>query len=250
VQIYEQAITGISTELSPNDSMFEGDRDHYFSVGQSALHCIRLAMFAAGKDDFTNILDFGCGYGRVLRVLRAAFPLAELTASDVSSDAIAFCARTFGADPVISAEDVSQIHLRRKFDLIWCGSLLTQFDGPQFFQYLEYFQSLLVKNGILVFTTHGPFVAQRLRASAFNYGLDPNVVTKALADYETLGIGYGDYPDYVLPRVGVSKYGISVTRPSWVCWQIERVRTLRILTYSEKAWDNHQDAVACINQYV
>ncbi len=54
--------------ISPNDRMFEENREnHYISVGASALRIIVLAMIAANKCGFRSILDMPSGYGRVLR---------------------------------------------------------------------------------------------------------------------------------------------------------------------------------------
>jgi SAM-dependent methyltransferase len=245
-QLYDLDIEGVPSEISPNDGMLEGNLRHYFAVGQSALRCIKLAMLAAGKDQFWNILDFGSGFGRVLRVLKAAFPGAELAACDLSRDAIDFCARTFGAEPIQSNEDVSRIQITNKFDLIWCGTLLTNVDSAQFSALLQLFDSLLVDNGVLVFTTHGPFVAHRIRTGACTYGLSPNLVPALVNEYDTIGFGYENYPEEVLTRLGVKRYGISLSTPSWVCRQIGYLPNLRLLTYTEKAWDDHQDSIACM----
>src|SRR5260370_33891758 len=245
-QLYDLDIEGVPAEISPNDGMFEHDGAHSVSVGQSALRCIKLAMLAAGKDEFRNILDFGCGFGRVLRVLRAAFPAAELAACDISQDAIDFCSKAFGAEPIHSSEDVSQIHIPKKFDLIWSGTLLTNVDSLQFSSFLQLFHSLLRENGMLVFTAHGPYVAHRLKTGAFTYGLEPSLIPKMVRDYDVAGFGYEDYPEEVLTRLGVKRYGISVSAPSWVCREIDRLPNLRLLTYTERAWDNHQDSIACM----
>lgn len=228
--------------------MYEGSLEHYFSVGQSALHCVETAMMAAEKSSFGRILDFASGYGRVLRVLKAAFPQAELTACDITHDAIDFCAGAFGAIPIVSSEDPGKIRFKDKFDLIWCGTLLTQFDRPKFSEFLAFFESILSPGGLLVFTTHGHFVARRLRNGQGDYGMDPIAVSTILNGYETTGFGYADYPNEVLARVGVTKYGICVSKPSWVCSQIESLEKLRLVTYTERAWDNHQDSVACVRQ--
>jgi SAM-dependent methyltransferase len=247
-QLYERDIEHVSAETSPHDDMFQGHREHYASVGQSALRCIRLAMLAAGKGEFHSILDFGCGFGRVLRILRAAFPDAELAACDISRDAIDFCAKTFHAAPIPSHEDPAQIKIRKQFDLIWCGTLLTNVNAAHFVGFLKLFHSLMPTGGVFVFTTHGPFVAQRLRTDACNYGLNETAARALVRDYGETGFGYRDYPQETLSRLGLKSYGVSVTRPSWVCRQIESLGDLRILTYTERAWDNHQDSVACMRE--
>ena len=247
-QLYDLDIEGVSDEISPDDGMFEHDQAHYFSVGQSALRCIKGAMLATKRDEFRNILDFGCGFGRVLRVLQAAFPGAELTACDLSYEAIDFCSKVFGATPVLSNEGISQIQIGKKFDLIWCGTLLTNVDNSYFSGFLELFHSLLDENGVLIFTTYGPFVAHRLRTGSFTYGLEPSRVPQLIEAYDTEGFAYEDYPREVLTRLGLKRYGISVSTPSWVCREVGRVPNLRLLTYTERAWDDHQDSVACVKR--
>jgi SAM-dependent methyltransferase len=231
--------------------MYEGNLTHYLSVGQSAARCIKTAMMAGGNGTFRSVqrvLDFGCGYGRVLRAMKAMFPTAEFTACDILKDAVDFCSRTFGANAVVSSEHSSAIRLTGQYDLIWCGTLLTQFDAPQFKEFLSMFRSLLSPGGMLVFTTHGPYVANRLSAHRMDYGMSEESVASMLKGYETVGFGYADYPDHVPPQLGVSKYGVCISRPSWVCRQVEDIPNLRLVMYTEQAWDNHQDAVACINE--
>jgi SAM-dependent methyltransferase len=235
-------------DISPNDTMFEGDREHYVSVGQSALHCIKAAMVAADKSSVRKVLDFGSGFGRVLRALKAAFPEAEFTASDILAEAVNFCAKTFGARPVSSSQNAQEIRIHEKFDLIWCGTLLTQFDSTQFQEFLKLFQSLLTTDGLLVFTTHGPFVARRLRERTCTYGMDEKSVLAILSGYDGTGFGYADYPPSILQQIGMTKYGISAAKPSWVCRQIEYLPNLRLVSYTERAWDNHQDSIACSNR--
>jgi SAM-dependent methyltransferase len=235
----------VSTDISAQDGMFEGDRNHYFSVGQSALRCIELAAQAAGRARFHNILDFGCGFGRVLRVLKAAYPEAGLAACDLSREALDFCATAFGAEPFFSNENPDNVVIGRTFDLIWCGTMLTNIDAAPFIRFLQLFKSLLSRDGLLVFTTHGPFVADRIRTGEYSYGVEEASIPAMLTGYVSSGFGYSDYPPEVLARVGVEKYGISISKPSWVCGQIEAIPDLRVMMYTERAWDNHQDCVAC-----
>src|SRR5437870_5495298 len=108
--------------IAANDGMVLRDHppdhalSHYLESG-------RAALTAAGKTDVRRILDLPCGHGRVLRVLKAAFPGAALTACDIDRDGVDFCASRFGAEPVYSVEDPGRIPVRGPFDLIWVGSL-------------------------------------------------------------------------------------------------------------------------------
>ena len=238
------AIDRVRTDISPDDTMFEGDRDHYFSVGRSALECIRLAMSAGSIPTFRNILDFGCGFGRVMRVLRAAFPGAEIAACDVDRRAVDYCSETFDAEPLYSDENPAYIRIPRAFNLIWCGTLLTNVAAPQFIRFLELLHSSLLPGGLLVFTAHGPFVAERIRSRQCTYGLDEAAVPDLLQEYDAAGFGYLNYSGDVLARLHLSRYGISVCRPSWILERIEQLPHSRVLMYTERAWDNHQDSIA------
>ena len=103
--------------------MYEGYPTHYFSSGYSALFCVRRALDKAASKSPESILDFGCGHGRFLRSLAADFPRAGLTAADVASGGVNFCAKTFGAIPMYSDTDFSRLVFNTKFDLIWVGSV-------------------------------------------------------------------------------------------------------------------------------
>src|SRR5262245_23377147 len=129
----------VDPTIAPDDGMFHrhfGEdvaRSHYAESGRSALRCIRAALVAADRDPATihRILDLPCGHGRVLRVLKAAYPRAKITACDLDRSGVDFCARQFGAEPAYSVEDPAKIPVTGPFDLIWCGSLLTHFDAPR-----------------------------------------------------------------------------------------------------------------------
>jgi hypothetical protein len=46
------------------------------------------------------------------------FPEAEITACELSSGAVEFCARTFGAQPAFSSLNLDEVSLGKEFDLI------------------------------------------------------------------------------------------------------------------------------------
>ena len=202
-------------------------------------------MLRAGKAKLPRVLDFACGYGRVLRVLKAAFPTAGLVACDISRRAIDYCSKTFGAEPVLSNEDPTRVPISGSFDLIWVGSVLTHVDRGPFLSFLDLWDSLLAPSGLLVFTTHGPFVANRLRTGETNYGLEESRIPGLIEEYDRTGFACADYAPTFLEQLGLRRYGISIAAPEWVQRAIEHKPHLRLLSYTERAWDNHQDAVAC-----
>jgi len=241
--IIDKKIEKVLRDISEHDEMYTGDERHYFSVGKSALEAIELALLAArkSKSSIRRILDLPCGHGRVLRYLKAAFPEAEITASDLVREAVDYCAFLFGAKPVYSERQPKQIKLKGGYDLIWCGSLLTHLDENGSAEFLRLFNSLLSENGILIFTLHGISCVYAVREGYVSYNLDKSSKKQLLKKFARLGYWYINYP-------GREDYGISFVAPSWVANQFLQLPDLRLLTYTEMGWDNHQDVVSCIRE--
>ena len=101
----------VADAISPADPMWvheypDAAEAQYLESAASALRCIRLALRTV-RGHPKRILDMGCGYGRVLRAIRAAYPNAEIAACDIVHDAVDFCVEHFDALPVYSEPDVS-----------------------------------------------------------------------------------------------------------------------------------------------
>lgn len=231
-------------DLSPNDEMFAGNREHYLSVGQSALENILTALAAAKlpETDVRRILDLPCGHGRVMRHLRARFPAALIYGCDLLRDGVDFCARIFNAVPVYSEDNPERIAVAdNSFDLIWVGSLFTHFDVAQWAQFLERFRRMLRPGGVLAFSTHGRFVYRRSVQGDSHYGLSEDSLAAVHRGYEKSGFGYAHYSHS-------TTYGISISNPEWVLHQIAQFSDLRVVHFCERAWDRHQDVVACVRE--
>lgn len=228
----------VMKQIAAGDEMYAGDEAHYFDVGESALHAIESALFAARRQKSTinRILDLPCGYGRVMRFLHQAFPVARLTACDLHRDGVAFCAKTFGAIPVVSEVDVAKIPLEGPYDLIWCGSLLTHLPQKKCAEFLALFQRLLLPGGIVVFTTHGRNCETDLLTGKHGYGLEGPQIEALLAEYRKTGFGYVDYADS-------PGYGISLSLPSFVLAHFVQQPGWQLLGYHETAWDKRQDVI-------
>jgi len=237
-----ETVNSVIQEISELDDMYQGNSDHYFHVGQSALDCIRSAMHLAGKDNLhiKKILDFPCGYGRVLRVMKATFPDSEFTACDLERDGVDFCNKIFGATPVYSDKNIEDVKFQDTYDLIWVGSLFTHLAKDQWPRFIKFFKQQLNSGGILIFTTQGRYSASLLRSGESAYGLETEDKIKSLLDnYDNEGFGYSSY-------FHSDDYGISLSSPSYVIKLLEQEDDLRLLMCLEQGWDSHQDVIACI----
>ena len=224
----------VSRQISVDERMLT---EHYFDVGQSALRAVQLAQSLAGARDFTSILDMPCGHGRVARWLRAGYPAARLTVCDVLEDGVDFCARTFDARPVYSDSQPDAAMFDDSYDLIFVGSLLTHVDADRWDRFIDLWWALLRPGGLLTVTTHGDWVAERMRGGT-PYGYPPLAIERLLRTYEHARFGFLEESPTSI------HYGITLAKPDWVLRRLQRCAGARVVLYSERLWDRHQDVAA------
>jgi SAM-dependent methyltransferase len=239
-------ISAINLEISPEDNMFvEGNEDHYFNVGLSGLKHILISLSIAQKDksEIKTILDFPSGWGRELRFIKAYFPDAEITAGEIEERALRFSKDQFSVNTLLSDNDFGKIPITKKFDLIWCGSLITHLNKNKSEKLLGFFYDALNEDGILSFTTHGRYSKYLLDTEKYIYGLEKAEIETLKHQYVLSGYGYVNYK-------GSSDYGLSIIKPSWIIELIEKNENWKIILYNEKGYDNHQDVVTCLKRPV
>lgn len=233
---------GVDETIASRDGMFQAHRrEHYFAVGRDAVAIVALAMLKAGTEKFETVLDLPCGAGRVLRHLVRFLPDASFVASDIDDDYVEFCARQFGAEPLLSQQDLRDVGLDRPVDLVWCGSLLTHVSADRFEAALRHMIGWLSPGGIAIFTLHGRWSARRQAETPYKY-LDENAFAPIAEGMTRDGFGYADYPD-AHRRLGELGWGINVSLPHWVTHIVEGIEDVRLLDYTERGWDNHQDVL-------
>jgi SAM-dependent methyltransferase len=213
----------------------------YFEVGASAIDNIVLAWISSGTDRINRVLDLPCGHGRVLRHLTKLLPQAQFDACDLDQSGIAFCAKTFGARPLLSKENLVQMQFDTTYDLIWVGSLFTHISHELTRAWLLHLSKFLSPRGFLVGTMHG-------RWSEYVYDVHPYIAQERwstiLNGYRQLGYGYSDYHAKESHDYLHGSYGISLAKPHTIVTDIEQIPDVRLLLYRERAWADHQDVFA------
>jgi SAM-dependent methyltransferase len=225
--------------ISKKDAMFDGNKNGYFATGLTALHAIEACLGAKVIQDkeVTDILDFGCGYGRVCRMLRARWPKANITAYDILDDTIYFCKEQFECLPMKAPMEISRTSLPRKaFDLVWLGSIFTHTDADDFAFLLRELGATLRPNGTAVFSTAGPFVVRLIR-EGFYGEVTENTARSMLASYDANGFGFG----FNKGQEG-RRWGWTIVTPTWTVRAIA-LAGLQLLTYMERGWGGRQDIV-------
>lgn len=229
----------VSLRVHSADTMYEDSNAlHYLSVGLSASRCIRETLSRTpAAYRVGSILDFPCGYGRVLRFLRAMFPTSEITAAEIDSTALDFCRRSFPVTTLLSKTTFSDVSLPHRFDLIWCGSLFTHIDEDASSNLLRFFHDHLSDQGVCVFTTQGQHSIDRLQSKKTTYGLTDNAQQKVIRDFLSKGYGYADYSN-------TPGYGIAAVSSQRIRELARGVGEWHEVLFLEHGWDNHQDVYA------
>jgi SAM-dependent methyltransferase len=237
----KRLVCSISLKVNPSDAMYtQGRAFSYLSAGLSASRCIQASLDSIGKTVSPGvILDFPCGYGRVLRFLKKLFPDSEIVGGDIEVAALDFCRRAFSVDGFLSQRDFRGLSLPRRFDMIWCGSLITHVDEQRAGDILDFFYRHLVDGGVCIFTTHGGRVAVRLESKELTFGLTEEAQRTILRDYRRQGYGFAEY-------FGTNGYGISVMSQSRIVELARSVGSWEQAHYMEEGWHTLQDVHAFV----
>lgn len=228
----EEMVARVSLAVADADIMLKKSSGlHYLRAGFSALDSIQRA---AGDVHPSSVLDFGCGYGRVLRFFKAAWPDAAVTVCDLMPDGLAFCMEHFDVCGFRSKVEPVMPSIAHRFDLIWAGSVITHLPADKVRGFITLWRDLLLTGGRMVFTSHGTLVHERLSARSFLYDLTDEAADRVLYEYKSSGFGYADYAT-------TKGYGVSLNSEAWMRAQVEGLGGLGYVKFIPRLWDNHQD---------
>ena len=156
----------LSTRIHPDDQMLlhslrhHGDAQvalsQYFNVAYQQFfveqQIIKLLLGSHGAD--LEILDFACGFGRMLRFQSLISPSDQLYASEIQEDAIDFVADEFGVQGIRSSIEPEQFDPGKTFDVIWVASLFSHLPEQLFQRWIRRLTGILKPGGILCFSVH------------------------------------------------------------------------------------------------
>jgi len=101
-----------------------------------------------------EIMDFACGYGRLLRFLVPAYPNSGITASEIQPDALEFVSNVYQIPTILSCVNPDDFNPGKQFDVIWVASLFSHLPANLFSRWLKKLHSCLTSGGILCFSVH------------------------------------------------------------------------------------------------
>jgi SAM-dependent methyltransferase len=229
--LYDFSHLPVDRTISPLDTMMApGREEEYFQIGRRALELVHFSSELCRKPHYPNILDLGCGYGRVMRWLRPHYPYAKITACDMEREGVDFCASRFGAVPVYSEPGMASLRFDQPFDLIWCGSVLTHLPPAEWLATFDRLVRWTAECGIIVFTTQGRYFASALARDRSHLAGD--VDHPALLDeFARTGFAFQKYfgnPD--------GTYGITLNSPEWIMGLAQKHPGLIVRSFIEESW--------------
>ncbi|OZI62968.1 class I SAM-dependent methyltransferase [Bordetella genomosp. 11] len=229
--------TPLIPDISTADTMYN---EWYLQVGHSAAANVMHAFQCSWLMRVNRALDMACGHGRVLRHLVNLFPDAEFHACDLDREGVDFCQETFGIKGIYSVEDLTKVDFVTKYDLIWVGSLFTHTSQEITKKWLSHLTQFLTETGIMIATFHGRW-SETVAAQA-PY-INPQAWSEILSEYRATGYGYRDYERSENHQYIQGSYGISLSSASAIAKIVEAVEGVRIFSYQERAWADHQDVM-------
>jgi SAM-dependent methyltransferase len=239
-------VEGIPGRVHLADTMFDPSEpcgiEYYLRAGRSAVDVILGTLEEAGVApcEIDRLLDYGCGYGRVLRHLPDAFPDASYVACDLDARAVAFCAEEFGATAVVAPLQPSRLKLP-PCDLIWGGSVWTHLPEAECRELFVSLSRSLEPGGLLIFSFHGAFAADNLH-SLFGgaFAEDAEIIR---GEIQNEGMAYRPYSEAYL-TLGEGSYGTSWHHPDFFRRLADGSPGLQEVRFAPQGWDAFHDVIA------
>jgi SAM-dependent methyltransferase len=233
---------GIPGRVHFNDFMFLNSSSQeiasYAERAQNVIGLIEESLGSAGKtfDGIERWLDFGCGYGRVVRFLVGRVPPERVFVSDLIHEGVDFCAAEFGVHPVYSQAELNRVRLG-SFDFIYAISVLTHLNERNSTAFLRLVGDSLTDGGIALFTTHGRWSLENAGLYGPEYEALKNEIAASLQDRGIAFLPYEFVDD---------DYGMTWHSREYVEAKMAELHGNRVvpLIFRSHALDGHQDVYA------
>jgi SAM-dependent methyltransferase len=226
----------VSPRVHPDDFIYQFVANHpevpdpleyYLTDGRRSaerLHeVLRHHSDLLDANDF-DLLEFASGYGCVSRHLARVLPSANVVASDIHPQAMAFIRDELALPVALSRSDPERFDLGAQFDVVFALSFFSHMPGATWGSWLESLFRHVRTGGLLVFTTHGE-ISQR----------------EHLTNAELDEAGFWFSPTSEQQDLDVAEYGSTVTSQDYVHGQVRSRLSTDVSAYHQGYWWSHQD---------
>lgn len=157
----EQLATGIPAGCQMLEFSLRHHQDaalsvsQYFAVALQQYQTVRqIIKRVFGDRTDLQVLDFACGYGRLLRFLRHSLEPALIWAAEIQPEAVDHVVEQYGVHGLYSTAVPEDFRPDQRFDVIWVASLFSHLPDGLFQRWLARLAGLLKPGGILCFSVH------------------------------------------------------------------------------------------------
>jgi SAM-dependent methyltransferase len=230
---------GLNCEISPADDIFRFFDGHatctnplrdYLADGWRTLSELMVLLETIDRPllKVPRFLEFASGHGRFTRHLVKALGASRVTVADVVVDAVDYSKSTYGVQGFYSAASPEAVSWPKQYDVVFVLSLFSHLPRSTWARWLKVLYQALTPGGVLVFSTHGAWAAER---------------DKVMLDAD----GFFFAPSSESNAIDVDEYGTAFTSESFVKAQIlEHLGEGALLHCSPVHFWHHQDAyVVC-----
>jgi 2-polyprenyl-3-methyl-5-hydroxy-6-metoxy-1,4-benzoquinol methylase len=200
---------------------------------------------SVGTAEPFDVLDFGCGCGRMLRFLHAVPGRWRAHGADTNPDLVEWCRSHLTSTPVslnpadgpLEASDLS-------FDLVYCLSVFTHLAEDQARVWLAELARVLRPGGIVVATTHGQVALDTIRASTDHqamFSMTREQAARLADDLPARGFVHLRYDQATLDVANAGRnYGNAFVDPGYVSrvWTVPSFEVCEVLPGGLRGWQD------------
>lgn len=207
------------------------DPQAFIDIGRRCRDDLRAALQEVGADwdQFSSVLDFGCGCGRTLVWMAGQSPEWRLHGTDIDSEAIAWCQTylpfaTFDVNdglPPLRYADGS-------FDLVYAIAVFTHLQRQRAWAWLNELRRVTTSGGLVLLTVFGQHCADTLSPENQSRLRDTGTVFVSRPDWKGL------YPDWF----GLAYHTEAHVRDTYG-------QLFDVLAYRPCGLNDHLDVIVC-----
>jgi trans-aconitate methyltransferase len=211
--------------------------EELYNLNQLQAFEAALARHGYSLTQFSSILDFACGWGRLTQYLSQIAPQAHVFGCDIDEEAIEECRQrcptgefsTSGINPPLDYED-------EQFDLIWSYSVFTSLSEPVHAAWLTELARKLSPGGVMLHTTHS-YEYLKMAAMFSSESLEKYEFTESINSFIQSAPGYY----YVPYSESTPDYGLAIISKEYVKTEWSKLTGLSVLDYQESAIEAHPE---------
>ena len=228
-------------------------RRHYVAWLENAYHINQLQSFEAVLNrngyslrQFSSILDFGCGNGRLTRYLFDIVPEARVFGCDVQSDLVAECSRRYPNGGFITNDPTPPLDFDdAQFDLIYSYSVFTHLSESNHAAWLEELAGKLRPGGVMLHTTKS-YESLRRMAMFSSESVEKYKLPEPVDAFIQTTHRY----HYVVDDPSTPEYGQTIISRDYITTRWPDYTGMELVEYVEGAieayWEGCQDIVLLV----